>query len=617
MEQHSKYLDELIVAIKESRLTSFDAKSVPEHSLTNDVPIQKTLDKDPKSLKVLLTLLNNLKDENKKKYIANDDIFGKTVQALDLLISSRPFLLVSQVPVTYSTDETVLGLKRIIKDILLVGIHYYDIPHRLWFLRRKLGKWCNLLINLYSVQYKYEISEYLVSIMATTEQELSQVLTGIYPVEKFIWSLKKLYILCYYLCGPNDVFSSSLTFLDSSIGLDKWNLMFEKIIRFLLFIFGSIHISLPDYAMLQVKFISLLSDLLVSESRIQGSVSLTRLKFTLETLSIFLKKGFGFLKANDILAKTLLRVYSLCIKNEKDKEGSNNLEYLNLCVTIFGFEKWVDFNKFILPDNNKDLPYNTFTIQTILLIQFDCNRRIMQNMTNLVFNKKYNVWTLKEENEQLLNIICKPLPEDLKQLEKLRCSILYKFQSNNQSSLLKYEIDNLDSGFFPKINKDMDNIYEEIEKSIQNCIDTKITSKLVSWTRILGRLACFEAHNSKNLNLLSYKNCAICDNNNPHISTMEINPERPDSVRCKAFELLNRLFICSPMVEEFPEGLLCGILFALQRILTHFQPPKLYIDETETPSKCFDLIAKCFSSNSRYLRLVAVKVVPLLNITYL
>lgn len=617
MEQHSKYLDELIIAIKESRLTSFDSKNVSGNDLVNNIPIQKSLDEDPKSLKVLLTLLSNLKDENKKKYIVHDNIFGKTIQALDLLISSRPFLLVSEVPVTYGTDETVLGVKRIIKDILLVGMNYYDIPHRLWFLRKHLGKWCNLIMNLYNVQYKYEITAYLLSLITTTEQELSQALNGICPIEKFVSNLKKLYVLCYYLCGPYDVFGSSLTFLDSSMGLNKWDLMFEKIIRFLLFIFGSINISSPDYALLQVKFMSILADLLVSESRSQGSISLNRLKFALETISTFLKNGFGLLNNNNILAKTLLRIYYLCANAENSKEDSNTLEYLNLCVNIFGSEKWVDFDKILLPENSKDLPYNAFTIQALLLIQFDCHRKIMKNVTDLVYNKKYRVWTVKEENEQLLDIICKPLPEELKQLDKLRSSILYQFRSKDQVGLLKYEIDSLDPSLFTKIGKDMNNLYEEIEKDIQDCINAKITNKLVSWTRILGRLGCFEAHSPKNLNLINYENCTICDKNNTHISTIDINPERLDTVKCKAFELLNRLFICNPIVEEFSEGLLCGILFALKRILTHFQPPKLYIDEVETPSKYFNLITKCFSSNSRYLRLVTAKIIPLLNITYL
>lgn len=617
MEQYSKYLDELIIAIKESRLTSFDSKNVSENNLMNNVSIQKSLDKDPKSLKVLLTLLSNLKDENKKKYIVNDNIFGKIVQALDLLISSRPFLLVSEVPITYSTNETILGIKRIIKDVLFVGMSYYDVPHRLWFLRKHLGKWCNLLINLYNMQYKYEITEYFLSLITTTEQELSQVLTGIYPVEKFISNLKKLYILCYYLSGPHDVFGSSLTLLDSLMGLTKWDLMFEKIIRFLLFVFGSISVPTPDYALLQVKFMSVLVDLLVSELRNQSSISLNKLKFTLEAISIFLKNGFGLLSNNDILAKTLLRIYSLCIDAEKVKEDADTLEYLNLCITILGFEKWVDLDKFLLPENSKDLPYNVFTIQAILLIQFDCNRKIMKNAADLVFNKKYRVWTLKEENEQLLDIICKPLPEELKQLEKLRSSILYKFRANDEVCLLKYEIDNLDPSLFFKMSKDMSNLYEELEKSIQNCINAKITSKLVSWTRILGRLGCFEAHFSNNSKLLNYESCVICDNNNTHIFTMNVNPERPDNTKSKAFELLNRLFICNPIVEEFSEGLLCGILFALKRILTHFQPQKLYIDEVENPSRYFDLITKCFASNSRYLRLVSVKIIPLLNITYL
>lgn len=77
MEQHIKYYDELIVTIKESWLTSFDAKSVPEFLiLMNNVSIQKIIDNDPKFLNVLLTLLSNLKEENKKKNIANNNIWN-------------------------------------------------------------------------------------------------------------------------------------------------------------------------------------------------------------------------------------------------------------------------------------------------------------------------------------------------------------------------------------------------------------------------------------------------------------------------------------------------------------------------------------------------------------
>ncbi|CAL9732411.1 serine/threonine-protein kinase Mec1p [Monosporozyma unispora] len=617
MEAHAKYLDELIGAIKEFRLTSFDSTSVAQNNSITNLPIQRSLDEDPKSLKVLSTLLANLKDSHKRKYLRNDSIFGKTIQALDLLLSSRPFLLVADIPTSSTNEETILGIKRIINNILQVTINNYNNAHRIWFLKKKLGKWCKLLVNLYKIEFKYKMSEHILTLVSNTEQDISQVLTGTHPTEKFVGNLKKLYVLCYWLCSSNDIFGNSISILDSSMGFTKWTFMFEKIIRFLMYIFASIRVSHQEYPLLQLKFISLMSDFLICESRSQGGISLNRFKFTVETISHFLKSSFGVLPLNDILAKSMMKVYSLCIDEELNPNGSNKTELLDIFIHSFAFEKGIDFARLLYSENYPELPYNLMTVVAILLTHFDSSRRTRGSSTELTFNDKYRVWTLPEDNERLLDIISKPLPEEFKQLEKLRYMILYSFHFKTKFGLLKYEIDTLDPGLLNRVGDNMDALYEDIGRGIQLCINTKATSRLISWTRVLGRLSCFQTHSQNHMKLTSYENCELCDGNNLQVSPTEINPERPDISKCKAFDILNRLFICNPLVDDFSEGLLCGILFSLQRMFTHFQPPNLYNTTEDVSSGFFDLLKKCFSNHSRYLRLTSVRIIPLLNITYI
>lgn len=616
METHAKYLDELIGAIKESRLTSFDSNSASENNSVTNLPIQRSLDEDPKSLKVLLTLLTNLKDYHKRKYLKNDIIFGKTIQALDLLLSSRPFLLIAEIPTSSTKEENILGIKRIINDMLQVGINNYSNPQRIWFIRKKLAKWCKLLMNLYKIEYRYEMSEHIVSLIVSTEQDISQVLSGMYPTEKFVSNLKKLFILCHWLCSSIDTFGNSITLLDSSMGLNKWVFMFEKIMRFLMYIFTSIRVSTQEYTLIQLKFISLMTDFLISDSRTQGGISLDRFTFTVEVMAQFLKGGFGVLPLDDILAKSLLRVYSLCLDDGLTINDSDKAKLLDVFINTFAFEKGIDLVRLMNSENYPDLPYNLLTVQAILLTHFDSARRTMSFSTELTFNDKYRVWVIPGENERLLDTISKPLPEDFKQLEKLRYMILYKFHGKSNSGLLRYEIDTLDAGLLSRLGDNMNSLYEEIGRSIQLCINTKSTSKLILWTRVLGRLSCLESHSHGNLELAAYENCGLCDGNNVQVSPAEVDAERPDISKCKSFDILNRLFICNPSVDDFSEGLLCGILFSLQRMMTHFQPPKLYNTQTETPSNFFELIKKCFSNHSRYLRLISVRILPLLNITY-
>lgn len=88
MESHVKYLDELILAIKDLN-SGVDSKVQIKKVPTDPSSSQEYA----KSLKILNTLIRNLKDQRRNNIMKNDTIFSKTVSALALLLEYNPSCL--------------------------------------------------------------------------------------------------------------------------------------------------------------------------------------------------------------------------------------------------------------------------------------------------------------------------------------------------------------------------------------------------------------------------------------------------------------------------------------------------------------------------------------------
>lgn len=132
MDSHLRYLDELILAIQE---LGFD----PKDRKNNDSLISPTIasnEEDAKNCKILNTLMENLQEDSESSIMKNDEVFAKTLEALDSLLTKRPYLLYP--PSKLAVGE-YKGIVNLMDKFLEVSIVNFDIKHRLWFLRKKLA----------------------------------------------------------------------------------------------------------------------------------------------------------------------------------------------------------------------------------------------------------------------------------------------------------------------------------------------------------------------------------------------------------------------------------------------------------------------------------------------
>lgn len=225
MESHVKYLDELILAIKDLN-SGVDSKVQIKKVPTDPSSSQEYA----KSLKILNTLIRNLKDQRRNNIMKNDTIFSKTVSALALLLEYNPFLLVMK------DSNGNFEIQRLIDDFLNISVLNYDNYHRIWFMRRKLGSWCKACVEFYGKPAKFQLTAHFENTMNLYEQALTEVLLGKTELFKFYDTLKGLYILLYWFTSEYSTFGNSIAFLDSSLGFAKFDFNFQRLIRIVLYV---------------------------------------------------------------------------------------------------------------------------------------------------------------------------------------------------------------------------------------------------------------------------------------------------------------------------------------------------------------------------------------------
>lgn len=605
MESHIRYLDELILAIRESKLS--DSNSVLE------IPTQI----DNKSLKIIDTLINQLTDTQRDSFWKNDTIFSKSIEALNLLIMSDPSILIHNLDNGgENINDGEFGIIKITKDILDICLLNYETPHRLWFLRRKLGNWYKLTAEVHDPKYKIQLSKFIQDLINNCEMNMTKIFTGSCDTDMLIVTFKKLYIICYWFTGPYDVFSHSLTFLNSSIGTHKWDLIFQKSIRFIFYIFNSIMLNSKEIFKLQLNFIALTVNHLISNSLINGLdtpkvLSMERYKFATKSLYHFIKDNIKnlYIKQDQTLAKIILRLYSFTVSSE-------NNDFLHYFLDHFPLDQWLDLSAISRNFDHLSSNCSDITQKALLLVYFDSKRRQLPEEL-LYFNESKKCWLYEPDGDKIFTLIDIPFESRFKQLEGLRKVILTQFRSTKKKTLLKYEANILSPGIIERSENNLTPLYNEINASIQSCMTTNNISKLISWTRVLARLACFEAYSSNGqANLDNWNFCSKCDRNLFRNSYRDIDPSRPEAhVNSKSFQIISNQFLNNPKKDEFPGGLLVGILFCLQRIFTHYQPPELIDNTTGSLTPEFKIVTQCFVNKNRYLRLIATRIIPLLNIT--
>ncbi|CCK68571.1 protein kinase MEC1 KNAG_0B01240 [Huiozyma naganishii CBS 8797] len=621
MDSRVKYLDELILHINESRLVSFD--NVDQNDSDEDLKNSNSV--WSKSLRVLETLMKILLGggiaEPHRVNQLNDTIFAKTVEALNALIKTNPSILSDRR--AFSDSERQLGIVKLMDDVLHASLLYREDQHRLWYLREKLGAWCQLSEQAYSGSIsKLELSSHLQEMLNTLERRLVKVTAGNYPVDKYMADLKRLYILCYWMCAPNSTFGESLTYFDTTIGTKKWTLVFERMIRLVVYVFETSKLESVEYSQLQLKFLSMSVDYLINNSCIS---TLNRSKillndkygFVLSVLHQFISNRIGKSQSpNDpTLAKCILRLYSLTIQSD-----SQSQEYVKTFAEYFPLTEWFDIDH--LSDERlwPGLDYNDLTLKAFILIHFDIQRRA-SSLDKISLDKKFHIYkTSDHSDERVMSIIVKSYGQEFKQLERLRILVLNKFSPTVRfvPTLLKYELNSVEPGILQRTGNDHNSLFDEIKKSVKTCVNTENFRKLACWTRIIGRLACFERYLliEDKYTLDRCYTCPVCEGYDSSNVYQKVDPERPDAeTKSRTYQIIHEVFLSNPKIYDFSEGLLSGLLLCLQRIYVHFQPPSLKRAASDGPSESFALVENCRNNKNRYLRVLSTRVFPLLNIT--
>ncbi|KAG0668012.1 serine/threonine-protein kinase M1 [Maudiozyma exigua] len=616
MESRIKYLDEIAVVLQRSKISKSKNQTIP--------PVIPQ-DGDPNSCELIRFLIKNLLDTQKGELFKNSTIFAKSINVLDLLLRTNPYLLIHpSLDIASFTDnlKQPIGMISLIETFIEVSMLNIDRPDRLWLIRRKLSSWHDLINDLYSGQYKLIQARYFDSTLDKYEKKLTTVRLGYCTYNHYIRYLQIIYVLCYLLDSRYSVYKTSFISKDANQGTDAWNTRFQKIMRMVLFIFQSVQLPpTTDYTDLQLNFLSLTVDQLLSNTicnvgETPRIISTDQFRFTIKMIHKYMKSDIIFQHGdNTTFAKCLLRVYSLCIP----KRSKNNLvkPFFNLLMEELPIKQWIKDNlsQISSTENTGNTSIVNISIRSIIIVYFDM-LRYSSPEESIVLNDYHNIWMADIFPAQLIRYIMEPFTDVSKQLENLRTLILTAYITQDCESTLYTEIEKLDRTILSHNNKKLEFVFDKISEGISACFAVNNSKKLIEWVRVLSRLACYESDHISVENISEWSVCKLCEGNNHSNIFKDIKPDRPDcSKHSMAFSVIEKSFLLRDNVRDFNEALLTGLLICLQHIFTHFQPRSLRTKSDSILRPEFELLTRCFTNHNRYLRLMAARLIPLWNIT--
>ncbi|SMN17993.1 similar to Saccharomyces cerevisiae YBR136W MEC1 Genome integrity checkpoint protein and PI kinase superfamily member [Maudiozyma saulgeensis] len=615
MESRIKYLDELSMVLLRSK-----ASKLKDQNIKPKIPE----DGDPNSCELIKFLIKNLLDSQKGEVFKSSTIFSKSMQVLDLVITTTPYLLIhtSLDIVSLDNQKQTIGILALIEIFIEISVLNIDRPDRLWFIRKKLGNWCQLVNEIYGNHFKLIQSKFFETMIDKYEKKLRAVRYGNYPYQYYLRNLQILYVLCYMLNSNHSITKSTFLFEGSNKGTNSWNMKFQKLMRVVLFILESVQVeSNTEYIELQLKFISLTVEQLLFNTipSIRGTpriISTDQFKFTLGMINQFMKSNIVTLSDDSVtFAKCLLRVYSLCIP----RGSSYNLakQFFELLQNELPLEQWIRDNElhFTSNEDNLEYPSTSITWKSIILVYLDIQRRSVPSESR-IFDEHNNIWITNTFPPKFVKYVVQPFTDNSKQLENLRTLILTSYSKLEPTSVLSTEIYELERSLLSSQNKKLKQLFNKISEAITACFTVNNNKKLVTWVRILSRLACYEHCHTDINGLYKWEFCKACEGNSNANIFKDVSPDRPDCTKHSlTYAVIQKNFLSNPNLNDFNEALLTGLLFCLQRIFTHFQPPILIDQSTSKFQPEFELVSKCFKSPNRYLRIIATRLIPLWNIT--
>lgn len=587
MDSRVKFLDELILAIRSSSSPEPTGSQGPTHN--DSFPLAAPHAGDPKATKVLKTLVKNLHEAR-----SPPDIFYKSIEALDMLIQMKPYIL--HIPVAGVSDE--VGIIWLLSKLHDISCIHWERNSYLWVIRRKLFQWCQLISDTDGLNWSVTISSHLFSQLTRKEEALRSYLSGNGDSHMFVELAKSIHVLCQWGCCKE--IKSVLASFDTDLDSNKWEWFFERLLRIVFYVFDSVILDTAAFDELLSKFIVLVADYVINgrhqfhrmERRLTSD---THLKFCLGILYKYLPYISDWDKMQDTtVAKSLLRIYLLVIRDSFLYQTFDD---------NFPLIQWYNTEC----DTNQPFKFGKFTNRALSIILFDMQRRSADPQ---LLSNEDGVMCLKSEEYVMLQSQVSLAFTQSRQLENLRKCILESFNSPKETVLDKdFTLFGLQAE-----NRDLATYFGELERSIIHSFQSGNQHKLVYATRLLGKMACLESSSMATLHKESF--CEQCDHLSPGNPFVGINPARPEAkLKSTAFQILVRYFLNCDTLIEFSESLLSGILLALIRIFTHFQPPPLSVKEQQIydHTAAFQFFHNSFVNPNRYLRILSTKLLPLWN----
>lgn len=612
MKQHLKYLNELEQTFTALTNTQ-DEQSFPPLGVSGcaigDVSGPELLDK-------LLIQMRTFQTQNPLRN--NDELFIKYLDVISLLLKVRPYLLKSKI-----CD--------VIDVYFEISVTQFENIHRRWFLRRKIGTLCKNCVSIYGFSSKKEISLHILHLAESVEEGTKVLFREFCGAEEFIFSLKRLFILSFWLCSPLDTFGNSINILNSSTNYGSWNYYFQTLIRHAFYIFDSVQLSSYHLELSNIKlnFLGLIIDNL---SKPNSSYTFTPqspffqdLVFALVSLRKFLFETSENVLTNDdiILSKYILRIYFLCI-------SSKPTSAIKQTACLLLFKRYFPFLQLLNNDNltNPEIdmfPFLFHTNKALLLVYFDIKRREIDS-TLLKYNKISRIWSYEPDGDKILaNILShysSSSSQNSRQLEKLHHAILTSFNNEDYypSGITFYN--EIQSSIIATISCDEDLTLKVLSKRISTAIKNNDSQQLTIILSIMSTLICYEMPNSKFVTLPKGDQCYICDASEGMNLVHQVSPTRSPVIHSSnIYNLLCEQYLLPKNIENLNENLIASILLLLHKIFIHFDPPSLTDSENGDSIKStekqniFGFITSYFLGQNRYLRILSSRIIPLWNIS--
>ncbi|KAH7591519.1 Phosphatidylinositol 3- and 4-kinases family profile [Nakaseomyces glabratus] len=608
MESQIRYIDELIAG--------FNGSCKIERVNEGNCAAQSSNTEERKLIQAVQALLRILNDLN---HNSADLIFQKCLGGLDRILHHNPYIMALSISSEDSGNLMIMDL--IDKMLGLAERCSYNI-HRMWYIRRNIIRWITSSTRLFGSDFKRIINLKIKKILNELETKCKLFLFTHQNVEpqEFISTLTLLHTILYWISADSNKLGDYFYWIQGSSSLNEWDLHFQKYIRIAMYLFASFQIKIDanssyfeKFNLLQANFIMLVANYQTSRTLSGGfnsiAISIQHLKFTLEVISEFMRNRSFLSKNETLITKSLLKMYYLSVC----KASSNKNDILSIFLDYIPVVECIN-SKHQFNEN-----YDSELERSLLLLYFDMKRRYA-DPDELQFIDSFDIWSHSDCIDEV-SIITQPIKKNSKQIEKLQRSILKSYTVNIKQihSFLFKELNSLEPGILDRNGDHYKAVVKEISISIKRSLKIRDSKKIITWLRVLSRMACIEdklINTKQNISEFFHTTndfCNYCDSIHDGNFLNNIEPSRPLAQdQSEIFSMINKYFILNPDLKKFSMSIKCGLFIVIERIFAHFQPTAL-MNENNQIAPLFSFIEDSFIDSDRHVRLLICKILPLWN----